>query len=517
MINSSASRHFPWTRLPEYIQQRILSYALLPDGRDTPLIIGKPDHSTHLREFAVPVLLALGSWSAYFNGVSVLYHAVHMDLCAHRRSSMNFLTTRRALRPRSMVVNLRITIDIKKSLPLFDTGYTIRQSKGKLIKMNVPTALRCMKVHERLMRVEFLIQSFAATDDVEQVPEDYLPMAEIELVSRSSLSLLDDQTAHSSPRTRPDIKQAVTVIAPAFLACRAWQSGFLPLFEDDTFQRGASLGLLLKRRRADQRRTEGKVSGETIFRVDGASLMRYWLGGTIVELLDETVQPSSWIDPFTLSAQRADNIDDIASSMASHQIEHLPGSNAVVDSIEGEHDMAAPHAKTDGSFESEWKSGGTEYEGPYGVVNVQRRLDDARLGYSAINDVPGWSKGYNTPSDDDSLSDEGEMRTLHQRFGVGSRMCESMSSISPSSPGTRARSVLIGGTASPSSNSELEPRWTISRRSVSLAEDKHGDSSAACLTEDSSGSDQSRENTQAAPMLDIRTLHKNSEPVEHDA
>lgn len=491
-------RTFPWTRLPQHIQQRILSYTILPDGPGTPLIIGDPDHSTHLREITVPVLLALGSWSAYFNGVRVLYRAVHMNICTHRRSSMNFLTSQRSVGPRSMVMKLRMTIDIKKSLPLFDTGYTIRQSKGKLIKMNVPTALRCMKVHGRLSEVELLIDSLAATTEPKhEVPDNYLPMAEIQLVNRSVLQRWDHHVVSSSLGIHPDIQQADTVIAPAFLACRAWQSGLLPLFEDGTFRKGVSLGLVLNGHRSDREQTAAEDEGAKISPIDGSSLMRYWIGGTIVELLDESLQLSSWTDPFTLS-QRADDLDGTASSVANHRSEPLLQENSVVDSVEEENDMTvSPANASDTLIRSARKSREARYEEPHRLVNLQKRRDEARLGYRAKHDAPRPSKGYNVPSEDESLSDEVEMRTRHQRFGVGSRVCESMSSVSPSSSESPPSSELIGGIASPSSNPDIEARWMISR-SGSLGEDHHTDSSVACLRKDSSGSGQRGEEATSA-------------------
>lgn len=490
VMEPRTSRAFPWTRLPQHIQLRILSHIILPDGPGTPLIIGDPDHSTHLRKIAVPVLLALGSWSGYYNGVRVLYCAVHMDICSHRRSSMNFLTSHRTVGPRSMVAKLRIIIDIKKSLPLFDTGYTIRQSKGKLIKMNVPTALRCMKVHGRLSEVELLIDSLAATAEPKhEVPESYLPMAEIQLANRSVFQKWDNYVASSSLETHSEIKQADIVVAPAFLACRAWQSGLLPLFEDGTFRKGASLGLVLNEYRSDQKRTAGQHAEAKISPIDGSSLMRYWIGGTIVELLDETLQLSSWTDPFTLS-QRAYDLDGTASSGTNHLSEPLLPENLVADSIEDESDMTvSPANASDTLFRSAWKEREAKYEGPHCVMNLQKRREDARLGYRASHDSPGPSKGYNVHSDDESLSEDVEMRTLHQRFGVGSRVCESMSSVSPSSSESPPSSEMIGGIASPSSNPDVEARWMISR-SGSLGDDHQADSSVACLPKDSSGSGQ---------------------------
>lgn len=475
VMEPRAPKRFPWAHLPQHIQQRILSHAVLPDGPGNPLVIGDPDHSAHLQKVAVPIFLALGSWSRYLNGVCVLYRDVHVDLCAHRRSSMNFLTSHRTLRPRGMVVKLRMSIDIKKSLPLFDTGHTIRQSKGKLIKMNVPTALRCMKLHWRLSELEILIDSLATTAEATQnVPENYLPLAEIQLVNRSVLQVFENHIDSLSVGKRPDVGEAETIIAPAFLACRAWQSGFLPLFEDGMFQGGVSLGLVLDGRRSDQKRTVDEDNGR-VSRIDGASLMRYWLGGTIVELLDETMQPSIWIDPFTLSVQRADDIGGAAFSVANLQSEPLSHENAVVDSIEYESNMApSPSKTTDSSFEAAWKIEESESVEPHIVMSPRRRLDDA----------PKPSKGYNTPSEDRTPSDEVEMRTLHQRFGVGSKVHESMSSVSPSSSKSAAGSVQMGGIASPSSNIDLGECCMVSRRSVSLGEDQNVDSSAACLTED---------------------------------
>lgn len=469
-------KRLPWAHLPQHIQQRILSHAVLPDGPGNPLVIGDPDHSAHLQKVAVPIFLALGSWSSYLNGVCVLYRDVHVDLCFHRRSSMNFLTSHRTLRPRGMVVKLRMAIDIKKSLPLFDTGHTIRQSKGKLIKMNVPTALRCMKVHWRLSELEILIDSLATTAEaIQNVPENYLPLAEIQLVNRSVLQICENHMDPSSVGKRPDVGEAETIVAPAFLACRAWQSGFLPLFEYGAFQGGVSLGLVLNGSRSDQKRTADEDNGERVCRIDGANLMRYWLGGTIVELLDETIQPSIWIDPFTLSAQQADDIGGAAFSAANHQSEPLSHESAVADSVEYESNMApSPSKTTDSSFEAAWKIEESESVEPRIVMSPRRRLDDA----------PKPSKGYNTPSEDRTPSDEVEMRALHQRFGVGSKIHESMSSVSPSSSKSPTGSVLMIGIASPSSNIDLGECCMVSRRSVSLSEDQHLDSSAACLTED---------------------------------
>lgn len=457
-MDPAAPKAFPWTRLPNIIQLRILSFAILPEGPDTALIVGDPNHSRHLQKVAVPVFLGLCSWSGYCNAMRILYRNVHLDLCIHRRSSVIFLTSVHALRPRNMVVKLRMALDIKKSLPLFDTGHTIRQSKGKLIKVNVPTALRCMKVHGRLSEVEFLIDSMVATAEQKQrVPEDYLPMAEIQLVNRNVLKMLDDHAASSSVGSGPVTRQAQTVIAPAFLACRAWQSGFLPLFGDGTFHKGTTLAVMSKRNQSDQDQTAGEGVEVAISRVDGASLMRFWLGGTIVELLDETVHPSSWIDPFTLSTRPSDDLDATGSNVENFQCDHSTKDGAVSDSVEDNNGIPPSLAKAaDSSSESTPTSSENGYQKQQTAVNLQKRPYDTRPVYNSSHDVPGASKGYDTSSDEGSLSDENEMRNLHQRYGVGSKARETTFSASPSSSESPTHSMLVGGTASPSSDSDLE-------------------------------------------------------------
>lgn len=452
------SKGFPWTRLPNLIQQRILSCAILPDGPDTTLIVGDPDHSIYLRKVAVPLLLSLGSWSGYCNATRILYSDVRLDLCMHRRSSVIFLTSGHALRPRNMVIKLRMVLDIKKSLPLFDSGHTIRQSKGKLIKMNIPTALRCMKVHGRLSEVEFLVDRKVATAKQEQrVPEDYLPMAEIQLVNRSVLQMLDDDTSSSSVAAGTSLGQVETLVAPAFLACRAWQSGFLPMFEDGTFQKGATLAIISRQHRYDQQQTTEDGVGDRISLVDGGALMRFWLGGTIVELLDETVHPSSWVDPFTLSSQRYDDLSCLGRSVENRQSHPWISEDAIADTIENEHEPPPLLTKAiHSSPESASTSGEAGTQGQDGAMNQQKGSYDLRLGYNASPLAAGGTKGYDTTSDDGSLSDEAEMRNLHQRYGVGSRIRQNKFSVSSSSSESPAHSMLIGGTTSPSPDSELE-------------------------------------------------------------
>ncbi|KAG8162198.1 hypothetical protein KVR01_007963 [Diaporthe batatas] len=353
-----------------------------------------------------------------------------------------------------MVIKLHMVLDIKKSLTLFDSGHTIRQSKGKLIKMNIPTALRCMKVHGRLSEVEFVINRMLATAEQEQrVPEDYLPMAEIQLVNRDVLQMLDDDTTSSSVTT---LGQVETLIAPAFLACRAWQSGFLPMFENGTFQKGATLAIMSRELRPDQGRTTEDVIESQISRVDGGTLMRFWLGGTIMELLDDTANPSSWVDPFTLSSQRYDDLNSLDRSVENSQNCPLASKIAIAASLENEREAPPCLAKaTLSSPESSSASGEARTREQYGAMNPPKGLYDPRLEYSASQVAAKASKAYDTPSDDGSLSDD-EMRSLHQRYGAGSRVRQNTFSVSSSSSESPAHSTRIGATTSPSPNSELE-------------------------------------------------------------
>ncbi|KAK7736697.1 hypothetical protein SLS53_006906 [Cytospora paraplurivora] len=92
---TKASRFSPfaWSRLSQHLQQRVLSYALLPDGLDTPISIGVSEHRTHLNDTAVPIFLALGSWEAYNNAASIFYQHIHINLTLCPTSSMTFLTS----------------------------------------------------------------------------------------------------------------------------------------------------------------------------------------------------------------------------------------------------------------------------------------------------------------------------------------------------------------------------------------------------------------------------------------
>lgn len=148
---------FAWSRLPQHIRRDILAHALLPDGPDTPMIIGLPEHRAHLNTTALPIFLAMGSWEAYVNAASIFYQHVHLHLALFQESTGVFLTSPSTLRPRSLVVRMQLHFTIRKYMILFDMGYTISGSMGKLIKMNIPTALRSLRTHGRLEDVHLVI------------------------------------------------------------------------------------------------------------------------------------------------------------------------------------------------------------------------------------------------------------------------------------------------------------------------------------------------------------------------
>lgn len=515
-MDLNALKAFPWIRLPKHIQQEILSYVVLPDGPRTPLVIGNLDHRDHVQNGAVPIFLALGSWTSYVDAMSILYREVHMDIFAHRCSSMTFLTSPGFLRPRRMASKLRMYFDIKKSLPLFDKGHTIALSKGKLIKMNAPTALRCMKVHGRLSEVEFFIHNSVASAGMNTcLPENYLPMAEMQLVSRESLPVSDNYKTSSGIGVWPNVAQAQTVIAPAFLACRAWQSGFLPLLEDGAFQHGASLGLIFNGNYSDQGNKVGNDSENSIVHVDGASLMRYWLGGTIVELLDGLGQHSSWIDPFTLAHRQAENPERIDVNAANPRRASSLDENVVIDSIELDNDRApSPIKSLDSSSKSSSRNRDHECEKSRGAFGLYRTPRDARLKDNASHDVPGPSKRNQAPFVEADPSDEEEMSILHQRFGAGSSVRANRSSISPSLSRSPKRAGLVttssDGTVS-TSNQEFDLFGMVSQGAVSLGEDHDVDSIGPYLT-DSSGPDPREEEAPETPKREIPASHERNSP-----
>ncbi|KAL1855255.1 hypothetical protein Daus18300_011161 [Diaporthe australafricana] len=489
-MDLSAPKSFPWIRLPKHIQQEILSYVVLPDGPHKPLVIGNQDHRDHVQNGAVPIFLALGSWISYVDAMSILYREVHMDISVHRRSSVTFLTSPGFLGPRCMVSKLRMYFDIKKSLPFFDTGHTIAQSKGKLIKMNAPTALRCMKVHGRLSEVEFFIDNSAASAGMGL---NYLPMAEMQLVSRESFPVSGNCKTASGIGVRPNVAQAETVIAPAFLACRAWQSGFLPLLEDGAFQHGASLGLVFNGQDSDQGHNVGNDSGNLIVHVDGANLMRYWLGGTIVELLDGLGQHSSWIDPFTLAHRQAGIPERNDVTAANPCIASSLDEDAVIDSIELDNDRApSPTKGLDSSLEASSRN----------------------RGHSASHDDRRPSTKYQAYFVEADSSDGEEISILHQRFGMGSSVRANRSPVSPSRSGSPKRAGVVptcsDSTESPS-NQEFEVFGMVSQESVSLGEDHDVDSIGPYLT-DSSGPDPREEEAPETPKREVLASHERSSP-----
>lgn len=301
-LASVADEHsgaFLWVCLPEKIQQDILQHAFFPsDLGETALVMGKPSHRVHLQATAMPILLGQGNWKAYTAAARVLYSEVHLVLFQYPDAAMHFLTSPTTLRIRSLTCKLQIRMDIENDLYLFDEGWRSTTSLPEA-RVNVPTALHSLHVHGRLYEVHFLLNVpeiiYHPDSDLSSgfmskcaVPSYYLPMARLQLAHRD-LHFGEPCIPSSMLASRP----GRTVIAPAFLAGRAFQHGFLPLLrEGELWKSYLSLEMLLE---DDQSRVEG---------MDVPRWFRYWLGTTILEVLgNNTARETArckWVNPFTI-------------------------------------------------------------------------------------------------------------------------------------------------------------------------------------------------------------------------
>ncbi|ROV94744.1 hypothetical protein VMCG_08892 [Cytospora schulzeri] len=385
---------FSWSRLPHHIQQGILAHALLPDGPGTPISIGLPEHRAHLNATAVPIFLALGSWEAYGNAAAIFYHHIYINLSLFQGSAMTFLTSPTTLRPRSLVVQVQLHFTIKEHIVLFDTGYTVSQSMGKLIKMNIPTSLRSMQTHGRLSEVELLILRGQQVDPESgresAAPGYYFPMARIQLAGWTPVAGSDDL-----------LQPAEAIVAPAFLACRAFQSGLLPLLEDGVFE---------KTRLALQ--SVGDMDGATtVHEVDRNTFVQYWLGATVLELLDIFSTVETWADPFPTTVRCGGNADEMALDLTLS-----PGSDTVAPSREIKYELLSSPVK----FPTSSSGSDTESSSDEVVIKFDTLRDDPR------QEKQDASRNESGLSDDDvddtssegSSSSEEFVRELHKRFGA---------------------------------------------------------------------------------------------------
>lgn len=343
---------FPWVRLPKEIQHDILRNALLPSELgSTALVIGKPSHRAHMHSVAIPILLGLSNWEAYTDAAQILYAQVDLVLLQTPDAAMYFLTSPTTLHPRRLVARLQIRMDIEHDLCMFDEGWRSTASAPEA-RVNIPTALHSMRIHGRLREVHFLLSvpeiiyhrdPDPTTGKERTMSTYYLPMARLQLAHWEA-AVWDSPGACSAPASTPGRE----VIAPAFLAGRAFQYGFIPLFEAGVMEK-STLRLEVVSRTAKSR-----VEG-----TDAERLFKYWLGATIVEVLGELkaikIARGKWIDPFaiarrmsndgqthTLGQSEADNVHEPAVLVDNDSDDEIFDTNT----LEPEAYYSATHALT---------------------------------------------------------------------------------------------------------------------------------------------------------------------------
>ncbi|KUI72353.1 hypothetical protein VM1G_07540 [Cytospora mali] len=391
----SKSNAFTWSHLPPHIQQRILVHALIPDGPGTPIVIGLSEHRAHLNTTAVPIFLALGSWEAYINAASIFYQHIHVNLSLFSGTAMAFLTSPIAIRPRSLVSKVQLHFTIKENLLLFDTGYTVSQSRGKLIKMNIPTALRSMRTHGRLREVEFeILKGLSAGSKNRRegaVPGYYFPMAKIQLASLTIPVVEESDELRVSSKTSMSEHAAQVIVAPAFLACRAFQSGLLPLLEDGGFEKTKLSLETMVDTDADTAMDDTSTAAHLVY---GKTFVQYWLGATVVELLDISPADHTWADPFPLIRESDEIMTDLV------EPETLPGDD-VAASREARYGLDSSPIKYPSSTSGSDTASSMEV-----VIDMDTLGDDTRREERA--------------SSEDSNASEEVVHGLHKKFGVTS-------------------------------------------------------------------------------------------------
>lgn len=291
--------------LPEKIQHDILHHAFFPsDLGANALVMGKPSHEAHLKDTVIPVLLGQGNWQAYIDAARILYYQVHLVLFRYPDAAMHFLTSPTTLRLRNLVCKLQIRMDIENDLCLFDEGWRSTASIPEA-RVNVSTALHSMQIHGRLCEVHFLINMpeviYQPESDVDSamvskcvVPSYYLPMARLQLAHRD-LHFGQPSIPNATLAAHPGQE----VIAPAFLAGRAFQYGFLPLLKECVvWKSDLSVEVVLE---DDESQVED---------MDAARIFRCWLGATILEVLGnhtarQTAQ-DDWVNPFMIRRHATD-------------------------------------------------------------------------------------------------------------------------------------------------------------------------------------------------------------------
>lgn len=293
------SHHFPWARLPKEIQQRVLRDALTWPPDTAPF--GGHQYRALLRETAVPLFLGLGRWDAYFEAAAVLYRHVCITPAADSDAVVALLASPATLRVRNLVQQLAIHVHMPHDLGLFDDAGGL--SSGA--RTNVPTALHHMRVHGRLRKVDLSLYmpDLQACHDEHGATLQY-PMARLQIARRDGSGL---------PR---DVQPGRIVIAPAFLASRAFQSGLLPLLERNVFESSTLTVRLFSA--ADHWVHEKYEYDIRSVNVDGHRVFMDWFGATKVEDLPEETRwllpgelPSDMF-PFVPDEDRDETMDEVA-------------------------------------------------------------------------------------------------------------------------------------------------------------------------------------------------------------
>lgn len=193
-------------------------------------------------------------------------------------------------------------MDIAHDLALFDRGW--RSADTSLEgRVNIPTALHSMRVHGRLREVKVVLHvpeivyhphPDATIGKERTVPAYYLPMARLQLAHWAGHDVDESDVSDAAAVGEEVTRTGRAVVAPVFLASRAFQSGFLLLLRMGGF--GKVTLHLEYVSRTGERRVEA---------TDMAEFCKYWLGTTVLEVLTEAkaheVGRGKWIDPFATS------------------------------------------------------------------------------------------------------------------------------------------------------------------------------------------------------------------------
>lgn len=280
--------HFSWVDLPKEIQHRILRDALAMTST-SPTGAGPAwtykNYCTHLRETILPLFLGLGRWDAYLEAASIFYHELCFSIGeSNRKALLRLLSSPKSLRTRNFVHKLEIHFRLPFDLDLFDV-------ESSNPSADIATALRSMRVHGQLRDMNLVLYrpdrmclpydfdpDFFSSTESEAI-RFHLPMARLHIVNSVSSGVFSEITQNLSVAGPNAIQPGTTVIAPVYLASRAFQLGLLPLLERSAFQK-STLTL----------RLYSETPLGWAFRdeeIDGHSVFTHWIGATDLKDISE--------------------------------------------------------------------------------------------------------------------------------------------------------------------------------------------------------------------------------------